>query len=117
MATSEPINIAVTGNLKPPDAEQPAAGICDPGGGDVVAVNISADVPSPRCVKVKGNQRLQVVNATDGPAQVQLAPFNVQLQPGQAQLFDASFGSYLAPGVHWLRTTGGNGPEIWLIGN
>jgi hypothetical protein len=64
-----------------------------------------------------GHQRLQVVNATEGPVQVQLAQFNVQLQPGQAQLFDAPFASYLAPGVHWLRVTGGNGPEIWLMSN
>jgi hypothetical protein len=117
MATSGPINIAVTNALKPPDSAQPAAGICDPASGDVVPVNISADVPSPRCVKVTGQQRLQVVNATDATVQVQLAQFNVQLQPGQAQFFDASLGSYLAPGVHWLRTTGGNGPEIWLEGN
>ncbi len=116
-ATSAPINIAVTGNLKPPDSDQPAAGICGPVSGDVVVVNISADEPSPRCVKVTSNQRLQVVNTTDGPVQVQLAHFNVQLQPSQALLFDAAFGSYLAPGVHWLRVTGGNGPEIWLTGN
>jgi hypothetical protein len=116
-AYSAPVNIAVTGNLKPPDSDQPTAGICDPASGDVVTVNISADVPSPRCVKVAGQQRLQVVNATDATVQVQLAQFNAQLQPGQAQFFDASFESYLAPGVHWLRVTGGNGPEIWLIGN
>jgi hypothetical protein len=116
-ATSAPVDIAVRGNLKPPDSDQPAAGICDPASGDVVTVNINADVPYPRCMKVLGNQRLQVVNATDATVQVQLAQFNVQLQPGQAQFFNASFGSYLAPGVHWLRTTGGSGPEIWLIGN
>jgi hypothetical protein len=116
-ATSAPVNIAVTGNLKPPDAEQPASGICDLANGDVVTININADVPYPRCMKVLSNQRLQVVNATNGPVQVQLAQFDVQLQPDQAQLFDATVGSYLAPGVHWLRVTGGNGPEIWLTSN
>ena len=116
-ATSAPVNIAVTGSLKPPDSDQPAAGICDPAVGDVVIVNISADIPSPRCVKVTGNQRLQVINATAGSVQVQLAQFDVQFQPGQMQLFDASFASYLAPGVHRLRVTGGSGPEIWLMGN
>lgn len=114
-ATSAPVDIAVTGNLKPPDGDQPAAGICDPASGDVVTVNINADVPYPRCMKVLGNQRLQVVNATNGPVQVQLAQFIVQLQPDQAQLFDASFASYLAPGVHWLHVTGGHAPEIWLL--
>lgn len=113
--TSVPVNIAVMGNLKPPDSDQPAAGIFDPIVGDVVTVNISADVPSPRCVRVTGDQRLQVANATDGMVQVQLAQFNVQLQPGQAQLFDALFGLHLAPSVHWLRVTGGNAPEIWLM--
>jgi hypothetical protein len=113
-ATSAPVNIAVTGNLNPPDAEQPASGICDLANGDVVTININAAVPYPRCMKVLGSQRLQVVNATNGPVQVQLAHFNVQLQPDQAQLFDATLGSYLALGVHWLRVTGGNGPEIWL---
>ncbi len=114
-AVSAPVDIAVTGNLKPPDSAQPAAGICDPTAGEVIAVSISTDVPSPRCVKVTGNQRLQVVNATAAAVQVQLAQFNVQLQPGQAQLFDAPSGSYLAPGVHWLRVIGGNAPEIWLM--
>lgn len=116
-ATSMPVNIAVTSSLKPPDSDQPASGICDPAPGDVVTVNISADVSSPRCVKVAGHQRLQVVNTTDASVQVQLAQFNVQLQPGQAHFFDASFASYLAPGVHWLRVTSGSGPEIWLEGN
>ena len=116
-ATSAPIDIAVTGNLKSPDSNQPASGICDPVAGDVVTVNINTDVPSPRCVKVTAHQRLQVINATEGSVEVQLAQFTVQLQPGQAQLFAASFASYLAPGVHWLRVTGGNGPEIWLTGN
>lgn len=114
-ATSAPVNIAVTGNLKPPDADQPAAGICDPNAGEVVTVSISTDGPSPRCVKVAGSQRLQVVNATAAAVQVQLAQFNVQLQPGQAQLLDAPSGSYLAPGVHRLRVIGGNAPEIWLM--
>jgi len=116
-ATSAPVNIAVTGSLKPPDSDQPASGICDLASGNVVTVNISADIPSPRCVKVTGNQRLQVINATAGSVQVQLAQFDVQFQPGQMQLFDASFASYLAPGVHRLRVTGGSGPEIWLMGN
>ena len=80
----------------------------------IVTVNISADVPSPRCVKVTGDQRLQVFNSTDAPVQVQLAQFDVQFQPEQAELFDAALGSYLAPGVHWLQVTGGNAPEIWL---
>lgn len=115
--TSLPIDIAVTGSLKPPDGDQPAAGICDLASGDVVTANINADVPYPRCLKVLGHQRLQVVNATNGPVQVQLAQFVVQLQPDQAQIFDAAFASYLAPGVHWLRVTGGSGPEIWLISN
>jgi hypothetical protein len=114
-ATSAPVNIAVTGNLKPPDADQPAAGICDPSAGEVVTVSISTDGPSPRCVKVIGSQRLQVVNATAAAVQVQLAQFNIQLQPEQAQLFDAPSGSYLAPGVHRLRVIGGHAPEIWLM--
>jgi hypothetical protein len=117
MVTSALINIAVTGNLKPPDSDQPASGICDPAAGDIVTVNINVDVPSPRCVKVTAHQRLQVVNVTEGPVQVQLAQFDAQLQPEQAQLFDAPFESYLAPGVHWLHVTGGNSPEIWLTGN
>lgn len=113
-ASSAPIDIAVTGNLKRPDADQPASGICDPAGDEVVVLNISADAPSPRCVKVTGNQRLQIFNTTAAAVHVQLAQFNVEIQPGQTQLLDASVGSYLAPGVHWQDVIGGNAPEIWL---
>ncbi len=115
-ATSAPNNIAVTSGLKPPDSDQPAAGICGLATDEIVTVTVNPDVPSPRCVQVTGTQRLQVVNATDATVQVTLAQFNVQVQPGQAQLFDAPFGSYLAPGVHLVRVIGGSGPEVWLVG-
>ncbi len=116
-ATSAPNNIAVTSGLKPPDSDQPAAGICGLATDEIVTVTVNPDVPSPRCVQVTGTQRLQVVNATDATVQVTLAQFNVQVQPGQAQLFDAPFGSYLAPGVHLVRVIGGSGPEVWLVGH
>ena len=112
-ATATPTAIA----QKPADADSPAAGICaDVPAGDVVTVALNVDVPDPRCVKVIPLQRLRVVNNTGQAITVELGRFRVEMAPGGEQTLDASFGEYLAPGVHRVKTSAPpGGPELWLV--
>ncbi len=98
-----------------PVSEAPAAGVCVAIEAWTVTVAVRPDVPSPRCVQVRPDQRLEVVNETDNQVQLRLGPYQAQLAPGQRHLFEAELGMYLAPGVHRLEAVGSaGGPEIWL---
>lgn len=102
---------------KPPDAETPAAGTCGEPTEPVVEVVVNPDIPSPRCVRVTTDQRLQIRNATDQPATVSLAHHSATIAPGETALFDQPFGDYLQPGVHriTMSTYGSSGAEVWLV--
>jgi hypothetical protein len=106
-------------------SKHPAAGVCAEvprTQGAIRTVRIEPDVPDPRCSQVYPSQRLRIVNATNDYGQrgktvaVQLADFRARLAPGKAKTFDASFGSYLAPGDHVVTVSvyGGSGPELLL---
>jgi hypothetical protein len=106
--------------LVPADSQLPAAGVCGRSSGTLVEVLLVADVPSPRCAKVTADQQLRVVNATNTfgqPGRTLTVVFGSfpprQLAVGQATLFAADFGTYLAPGVHDLRASPYTA-EIWL---
>jgi len=103
--------------LAPPDAQQPAAGICADLLGELVTLEISPDVPSPRCARVTADQHLEVVNHTQVVIVVRLAGYEAQLEPGGAFRIEAPLGSYLETGVHWLKIEdhAANAPELWLI--
>jgi hypothetical protein len=105
-----------TTQLKQPDSQTPAAGICaEPPAGDVATITINVDAPSPRCSKITPEQRLRVVNNTAEPVQVELARFRVTVAPAEAQVLDAPAGDYLAPGVHVLQVSStAGGAEVWL---
>lgn len=79
-------------------------------------LQINVDTPSPRCEVVTPEQRLRVVNTTDGPVRVRLAHIAVRLGPRQDLTIDQPFGAYLAPGVHDLAISAyaGGGAELWL---
>jgi hypothetical protein len=110
--------------LVPAVSQTPAAGACpEAGGGSTVTFYVGDGTPSPRCLKVRPDQRLELVNAeyASGPPDrsvtVAWAPFQARtLAPGQAVLFRANFGFYLATGDHevGLSRYHGGGPEIWL---
>jgi hypothetical protein len=111
--------------LAPAVSKHPAAGACvevPRTQGAIRTVRIEPDVPDPRCSQVYPSQRLRIVNATNDYGQrgktvaVQLADFRARLAPGKAKTFDASFGSYLAPGDHVVTVSfyGGSGPELFL---
>jgi hypothetical protein len=89
----------------------------------MVEVDVNPDVPSPRCVIVGSDQRLEVVNTTDrfqqdgSPTTVTWADYPARsLAVEQRTTFDMLFGRYLAPGVHYLHIAryGGSSAEIWL---
>jgi REP element-mobilizing transposase RayT len=101
--------------LAPPDFEEPASGICAEGQGDVVAVDINADVPSPRCVKVTSQQQIEVHNRTLSAVQLQLGLKRAQVEAGGTYRFGQPVGEFLAPGVHVLLAAPFSGPEVWLV--
>lgn len=78
----------------------------------------------PRCLVVRPDQRLEVVNTSNrfgGPGAavtVTMPGFAPRaLAIGARTVFERPFGAYLAPGVHDLRISlyaGGDGTEIWL---
>jgi hypothetical protein len=111
--------VATSAIIWPADSDTPTAGICaGPPAGRVVHVDINVDVPAPRCSVVRPDQALEVTNKTDQAIGLQLAGIYESLTPGATTtLYTASFGSYLAPGVHIVHTSyfHGSGPEILLV--
>ncbi len=108
-ATTEPQG----GPLKPPDSEQPTAGVCTPAD----EIVLGPDSPSPPCSLVTPDQRLQVRNDTDQQVMVSLGEFvSATLEPGASGVIGGRFGGYLEPGVHRVTVSpyDPGGPEVWL---
>ena len=115
--------VSTTFALSPPDADNPAAGVCGAADGALVTVVANPDTPAPRCLIVTANQRLRVVNDSNGfgqpgkPMTVRFAGFALRAVPGEATLFDRPLGELIAPGVHYIRISlypGTGGAEVWL---
>lgn len=100
--------------LYPPDADTPAAGICDAWPEEIVPVDIVLDVPSPRCLVIGPDQQAEFTNQTGAAVHVQLGWYEFDLQPGESYQFEAPFGEFLAVGVHHLKVSAGSVPELWL---
>ena len=105
----------------PATSRYPAAGVCGQVASPVVTVRIEPDVPMPRCVQVRGDQSLRVVNRTGDygqnahPVRVRWLPGRpVRLAPGQSHHFPRRFDDYLERGVHDLRITRAYAGQIWL---
>lgn len=99
-----------------PFADGPVAGACASFPGLIVSISIQPDVPSPRCTKVTGDQRLRVINETDQVQKVSLGAFDVQLDPGKEATSQATFAEMLNPGDYLLSISGFAGSaEIWLV--
>lgn len=102
----------------------PAAGVCGAADGALVTVVANPDTPAPRCLIVTANQRLRVVNGSNGfgqpgkPMTVRFAGFALRAVPvGETTLFDRRLGELIAPGVHYIRISlypGAGGAEVWL---
>jgi len=98
-----------------PYAQSPAAGICgEPTSEDTVLVEIWPDIPSPRCLVVRGDQYLRILNRTDEVLAISLGRLAGSVLPGEAITLELPFSQYLEPGVHVVGATPFGGPEIWL---
>ena len=97
-----------------PYADTPAAGICGAIEGELVTMTINPDVPDPRCVVVRPEQRLRVVNGREDSITVSLFTLSAQLDPGQQVTFDVTFGELLLPGVHLLDVSACCSGALWL---
>ncbi len=112
-----PPTVTTAPTLVPADSDSPAAGICGPMEGDTATFVVSLDVPSPRCAQVHPSQRLEIVNATSAAVVVTFAGRDLRVEAGASYPIDEAFGTYLAPGVHFIYVTQGTGnlPELWLL--
>jgi hypothetical protein len=90
----------------------------------MVTIDINPDTPSPRCVVIRADQRLRVVNTsntfgfTGKPITVTFADYPPRvIQIGQAATFDRPLGEHLATGVQEVHVSlypGSFGAEVWL---
>ncbi len=101
--------------LATPYAQEPAAGICASFDGDVVTITINADLPDPRCAKVRPDQTLKVVNNTVSPLTMSIGPFKSALLAANSYSIAVPFSEYLLPGVHHLEVLPCCGAELWLV--
>lgn len=106
-----------TQSLYPADAATPASGVCGQVSGTRVIITANLDLPSPTCAQVSPSQSLTVTNGTTQTINVTFASYQFSVAPGASHNISASFGSYLKPGVHFLKFgnlyTGSNA-EVWL---
>ncbi|HVP04985.1 MAG TPA: hypothetical protein VMT90_04835 [Dehalococcoidia bacterium] len=109
-------------NLKPPDSELPAAGICAGAPASSPAtVEFHVDVPAPRCQRVLPSTHIRLVNKIERTVDFQLGVFRGTLAPGADATSGLPAGEFLAPGVHGILSTAyGDGSslvgsgELWL---
>lgn len=88
-----------------------------------MTVDVVPGTPEPRCVRVRPDQQLQIINRSNAFGQrgktitVTWPPFGRRtLAVGRATLFRQDLGLYLATGVHdvGISLYAGGGAEIWL---
>ena len=109
--TVQPIS---SSQLKPPDSESPASGICGKREGDPVNIilgNGPDGLPKAgRCLVVTPTQHIQLINQSDGLIDIKFGQYAINLPVGGQFLLDKPVGKFLAPGVHFIWM----GPEIWV---
>lgn len=97
-----------------PVSQQPAAGICASAEGDYAVLEISGEMPSPRCMIAYPHQRLRIINRSDAALTASLGIYELNMQPGEEWTIEAELGSYLLPGVHEVSTSSYTAPSLWL---
>jgi hypothetical protein len=113
-----------TSSLVPADAQLPNAMGCNGVAGAIATIDANPDVPFPRCIVVRADQLLRVVNTTNihgtigQPITVTFADYLPRvLQVGQATTFNRPLGEYLAVGVHVVHLSplyAGGVAQVWL---
>lgn len=100
--------------LKPPDSDTPAAGICASATGDPATVILGSDASgmplAGRCMVIDPAQRIKLLNQSPNPLNMNFAGYQIDLSVGGEILLDKPVGQYLALGVHLLPI----GPELWV---
>jgi hypothetical protein len=97
-----------------PNSLEPAAGICTQAEGDEAVMRLEPGIPDPRCMIVRGDQRLRVLNHTGGDVAIAIGPFSLPLPANGETVIGPPIGSYLLPGVHVLQVDPCCGGELWL---
>jgi hypothetical protein len=101
--------------LATPHAQSPTAGICGSFNEDYATITIYPDIPDPRCLEIKPEQRLKVTNRTEGKIQVKIGLFQAEIKPNEVYIFDEPVGEYLAPGVHRVQVSPCCSSELMLV--
>jgi len=105
---------SLSGGLKLPDSETPAAGICGEVQGDPVSIVLGLGLDgiplAGRCITITPAQRIKLINQSNGPIDVLFSEFHFNLPIGSELLLDDPVGQYLAHGIHFLPM----GPELWV---
>jgi hypothetical protein len=114
-------DLSANGTIEPREGDYPAAGVC---GGDAARIQTVAlrsldFVPQPRCLIIRDQQFLRVVNGMRTSITARLGKrLRVTLAPGQGATFPEPIGKYLASGVHSLNLTSlsgiDTGADIWV---
>ncbi|HKJ26665.1 MAG TPA: hypothetical protein VJ965_03420 [Anaerolineales bacterium] len=101
--------------LATPVFDSPAAGICGEMEGDWITMTINPDVPDPRCVVIRPDQMLEVVNHRGETLLVSIGSMQVELADGESYRFEVPFGEYLMPGgVHAVDVQPCCGGVLWF---
>ena len=100
-----------------PKADSPAAGICASFKEETIRIEIRAwpdGVPDPRCIAVRAEQKLFLLNSAPEPSVFLLGVFHGTIEPGESFAIDRTFGEYLLPGMHSMHIRPYGGPEIFF---
>jgi hypothetical protein len=105
-SSGPPVVIVRPGAMVPAVSSVPAAGICPVVPGPIVTIATDPDVPTPRCVQIRADQRLEILNSSNGygvrglPVTVVFADYPARIIPvGESTLFNRPVGDLLAVGV------------------
>lgn len=110
---------SVSGVLKSPDSDLPAAGVCQgPLVADPATIEFQPGVPSPRCLRILQSNRLRLVNLTGAAVRFELGEFQGSLEDGGEAVSESTVGEFLGPGVHVIQSTayaGGGSGEVLVL--
>jgi hypothetical protein len=107
---------AAGAGIEPADSPLPAAGICGQASGAVgnVVMGTPDNVPEPRCLIVRGDQRLSVTNQSSARLDVAIgARHKAVVAPNETYVFPGTVATFLARGVHRLVSASSTA-EIWV---
>jgi Protein of unknown function (DUF4232) len=120
-STASADDLSANGTIEPREGDLPAAGVC---GGDAARIQTVAlrsldYVPQPRCLIIRDQQFLRIVNGMSTSITARLGKrLRVTLAPGRSVTFPEPIGKYFASGVHSLTLISlsgiDTGASIWV---